>query len=101
MLFIGFQAPGTRGFTIKSGAPDVKMFGETVPIRAQVVAFEQFSDHADTPELLEWLHTFTKKPDTTYLVHGEGDAATQLRDAMQKDLGWNVQIAQWMQKVQI
>jgi metallo-beta-lactamase family protein len=101
VLFIGFQAPGTRGFTIKSGAPDVKMFGETVPIRAQVVAFEQFSDHADTPELLEWLHTFTKKPDTTYLVHGEGDAATQLRDAMQKDLGWNVQIAQWMQKVQI
>ena len=58
VLFIGFQAPGTRGFTIKSGAPEVKMFGQEVPIRAQIASLEQFSDHADTPELLEWLHTF-------------------------------------------
>jgi metallo-beta-lactamase family protein len=101
VIFIGFQAPGTRGFTIKSGAPEVKIFGQMVPIRAQVAALEQFSDHADTPELLEWLHTFQSKPKTTYLVHGEPDAASQLRDAMTKDLGWNVQIAQWMGKVDI
>ena len=48
VLFIGFQAPGTRGFTIKNGAEAVKMFGQEVPIRAQVAALEQFSDHADT-----------------------------------------------------
>jgi len=101
VIFIGFQAPGTRGFTIKSGAPEVKIFGEIVPIRAQIVAFEQFSDHADTPELLQWLHTFTKKPAATYLVHGEPAASAQLRDAMTKDLGWNVQVAQWMEKVAI
>ena len=101
VIFIGFQAPGTRGFTIKSGAPEVKIFGQMVPIRAQVAALEQFSDHADTPELLEWLHTFTSKPATTYLVHGEPDASSQLRDAMVKDLGWNVQVAQWMQKVEV
>ena len=62
VLFIGFQAPGTRGFTIKNGAPTVKMFGQEVPIRAQVASLEQFSDHADTPELLEWLHTFRRAP---------------------------------------
>ena len=101
VIFIGFQAPGTRGFTIKSAAPEVKIFGQMIPIRAQVAALEQFSDHADTPELLEWLHTFSSKPATTYLVHGEPDASTQLRDAMTKDLGWNVQIAQWMQKAEI
>lgn len=101
VLFIGFQAPGTRGFTIKSGAPEVKIFGEIVPIRAQVAAFEQFSDHADPPELLQWLRTFTKKPDATYLVHGEPAASTQLRDLMSKELGWNVQVAQWMQRVQV
>jgi metallo-beta-lactamase family protein len=101
VIFIGFQAPGTRGFTIKSGAPEVKIFGEMVPIRAQVAALEQFSDHADTPELLEWLHTFQGKPSTTYLVHGEPDASSQLRDVMTKELGWNVQVAQWMQKVQV
>ena len=101
VIFIGFQAPGTRGFTIKSGAPEVKMFGQMVPIRAQVAAFEQFSDHADTPELLEWLHTFPHKPATTYLVHGEPSASSQLRDTITKDLGWNVQIAQWLEKVNI
>src|SRR5438067_1223347 len=80
VLFIGFQAPGTRGFTIKSGAPEVKIFGQMAPIRAHVAALEQFSDHADTPELLEWLRTFPAKPSTTYLVHGEPDASSQLRD---------------------
>lgn len=101
VIFIGFQAPGTRGFTIKSGASEVKMYGQTVPIRAQVAALEQFSDHADTPELLEWLHTFSNIPATTYLVHGEPDASSQLREAMTKELGWNVQIAQWMQKADV
>jgi metallo-beta-lactamase family protein len=101
VIFIGFQAPGTRGFTIKSGAPEVKIYGEMVPIRAQVVALEQFSDHADPPELLQWLHTFPKKPGVTYLVHGESAAASQLRDTMSKELGWNVQVAQWMQKVEV
>ena len=99
MIFIGFQAPGTRGATIKSGAPEVRIFSETVPIRAQIETLEQFSDHADTPELLEWLRTFTRKPATTYLVHGEPTASSLLRDAITKELGWNVQVAEWMQKV--
>ncbi|HZR65568.1 MAG TPA: MBL fold metallo-hydrolase [Terriglobales bacterium] len=101
VLFIGFQAPGTRGFTIKSGAAEVKMFGQNIPIRAQVAALEQFSDHADIRELLEWLHTFASSPGATYLVHGEPSASSQLRDAMTRELGWNVQIAQWMQKVSV
>ena len=86
VLFIGFQAPGTRGFTIKNGATEVKMFGQEIPIRAQVAALEQFSDHADTPELLEWLHTFRRPPKQTYLVHGEPQASSQLRDAMTQGL---------------
>lgn len=101
VLFIGFQAPGTRGFTIKNGAPEVKMLGQVIPIRAEIAAFEQFSDHADTPELLEWLHTFSQEPASTYLVHGEPEASSRLRDAMSRDLGWKVEIAQWMQKVAI
>jgi metallo-beta-lactamase family protein len=99
VVFIGFQAPGTRGFIIKSGAPEVRIFSETVPIRAEITMLEQFSDHADTPELLAWLRTFTQKPATTYLVHGEPTASSLLRDAITKELGWNVQVAEWMQKV--
>ena len=72
-----------------------------VPIRAQVAALEQFSDHADTPELLEWLRTFQAAPKQTYLVHGEPAAASALRAAMEKDLAWNVQVAAYKQKVPI
>lgn len=101
VLFIGFQAPGTRGYDIKNNAGEVKMFGQVVPIRAQVAALEQFSDHADTPELLEWLHTFQAVPKQTYLVHGEPAAASELRETMVKDLSWNVQVAAYKQKVPI
>jgi metallo-beta-lactamase family protein len=101
VIFIGFQAPGTRGATIKNGAPEVKIFGEFIPIRAQVAALEQFSDHADPPELLEWLRTFKNKPGATYLVHGEPAASSQLRDRMKKELGWNVQVAAYMERVEV
>jgi metallo-beta-lactamase family protein len=101
ILFIGFQAPGTRGFAIKSGTDEIKIFGDYVPIRAQIAALEQFSDHADPPELLQWLRTFRNRPATTYLVHGEPSASGQLRDVMKKDLGWNVEIAQYLEKIEI
>jgi len=101
VLFIGFQAPGTRGCAIKSGTPEVKIFATMVPVRAQVAALEQFSDHADTPELLEWLHTFKGRPAVTYLVHGEPDAAAKLRTAITKELGWKVEVAQWKQKASL
>jgi metallo-beta-lactamase family protein len=101
ILFIGFQAPGTRGFAIKSGTEEIKIFGDYVSIRAQVAALEQFSDHADPPELLQWLHTFRNRPATTYLVHGEPVASSQLRDLMKKDLGWNVEVAQYLARVNI
>ncbi len=74
VIFIGFQAPGTRGAMIKERAPEIKIFGEFIPIRAQVAALEQFSDHADPPEMLEWLRTFKGTPAVTYLVHGEPQA---------------------------
>jgi metallo-beta-lactamase family protein len=101
ILFIGFQAPGTRGATIKAGAKEVKIFGDFVSIRAQIATFEQFSDHADPSELLTWLRTFHGKPAHTYLVHGETAASSQLRDTMSKELGWNVQVAEWMEKVAV
>ncbi len=101
VIFIGFQAPGTRGAIIKSGAHEVKIFGAFVPIRAQIAALEQFSDHADPPEMLEWLRTFKNQPSTTYLVHGEPAAASQLRDRVQKELGWEVKVAEYMERVEV
>jgi metallo-beta-lactamase family protein len=101
VLFIGFQAQGTRGEQIKSGAKVVKIFGEEVQVRAQVAALEQFSDHADTRELLEWLRTFHNPPKQTYLVHGEAQAAATLKSAMEAALHWKVDVAQYLQKVDV
>jgi metallo-beta-lactamase family protein len=99
VIFVGFQSPGTRGDTIKKGLNSVRIYSEEVPIRAQVAALEQFSDHADTEELLRWLQTFKKKPESTFLVHGEPDAASQLQQAIASKLGWNVRVAQMLEKV--
>ncbi len=99
VIFIGFQAPGSRGAIIKSGARSVRIFSQEIEVRAQVAALEQFSDHADTEELLHWLKTFPKPPASTYLVHGEPGAAMLLQQSITSRLGWNVKIAEWLQKV--
>ena len=62
VIFIGFQAPGTRGFTIKSGAGEVRIFGENVPIRARICDARAVQRSCGYAELLEWLHTFPSKP---------------------------------------
>ena len=101
VLFIGFQAVGTRGRQIKDGEKQVKIFGQVVPVRAQTAALEQFSDHADTAELIQWLHTFKKRPEVVYLVHGEPKSAESLKHAIENDLHWDVQVAAYMQQVAI
>jgi metallo-beta-lactamase family protein len=101
VIFIGFQAPGTRGAQLKAGAKTIKMFGQEIPVRAQIAALEQFSDHADTRELLSWLKTFPKAPSVTYLVHGEPSASSQLQQAISSAMGWHVEVADWLEKVQI
>jgi metallo-beta-lactamase family protein len=99
VIFIGFQSPGARGEIIKSKAKSVRIFSEEIPIRAHVAALEQFSDHADTEELLCWLKTFKQPPKTTFLVHGEPDSASLLQQTITSKLGWNVRIAEWMDKI--
>jgi metallo-beta-lactamase family protein len=99
VIFIGFQSPGTRGEIIKNKAKSVRIFSEEIPIRAHIAALEQFSDHADTEELLCWLKTFKQPPKTTFLVHGEPDSAAQLQQTISSKLGWTVKIAEWMGRV--
>ncbi|WP_327228378.1 hypothetical protein OG301_01430 [Streptomyces platensis] len=63
------------------------MFGEYVPVRAEVADVPHFSAHADRRQLLDWLRT-AAPPRVTYLVHGEPDAAAALRDRIDDALGW-------------
>ncbi|MGW8782258.1 MBL fold metallo-hydrolase RNA specificity domain-containing protein [Streptomyces sp. NPDC055796] len=69
------------------GARTLKMFGEYVPVRAEVADVPYFSAHADADQIIEWLRA-APPPHTTYLVHGEESAAETLRDRIDDELGW-------------
>jgi metallo-beta-lactamase family protein len=99
ILFEGFQAPGTRGQTIQSGAPSVKIHGEAVPIRAHIESMENLSGHADYGEILRWLTSFPKPPSRVWLVHGEPEAAQALQQRINGQLHWDAQVAQYLQQI--
>ena len=101
ILFIGFQSPGTRGRQIRDGEPEVKIYGEIIPVRAHVETIDQFSDHADYGEILRWLHTFTGAPTVTHVVHGEPESAEALRQKIEAELHWKADVAAYTQKVEI
>lgn len=90
MLFIGYQAEGTRGRTILNGNSTVRIHGEDVPIKAQVENISGFSAHADYNEILAWLIGFNRPPKKTFIVHGEPDASASLTEKITNKLGWNV-----------
>ncbi len=92
VLFVGFQAAGTRGRTLIEGAPEVRMFGRAIPVQATIEKLNAMSAHADASEILRWLRTFPKPPSTTYLVHGEPVAQVALKARIERELGWTVRI---------
>jgi metallo-beta-lactamase family protein len=100
ILFVGFQAAGTRGRLIQAGQP-VKMHGQYVHIRARIETLENLSGHADYEEILGWLHEFRQPPGKTFLVHGEPKAAESLRQKVIQELQWDVSVASYLQKVQL
>lgn len=73
VLFVGYQAEGTLGRRLLEGAKAVKIFGEEILVKAQILQIEGFSAHADQNGMLEWLKGFVKKPRTVFLVHGDAD----------------------------
>jgi metallo-beta-lactamase family protein len=101
VLFVGFQAAGTRGRLLIEGARHVKMFGQLVPVQAKIEKLNGMSSHADAGEIVKWLRTFPRAPKTTYLVHGETVPQDALRLRITKELGWTVEIPAHGQKVDV
>ncbi|MEW5847626.1 MAG: MBL fold metallo-hydrolase [Myxococcota bacterium] len=99
VLFVGHQAVGTRGAAMVAGAESVKIHGEQVPIRAEVVKLDLFSAHADGDEILAWLRTFRAPPEETFVTHGEPEAAEALRARVAEELGWRVRVARHLETV--
>lgn len=88
ILFVGFQASGTRGEAMVNGARSVKIFGDYVPVRAKVVQLAGLSAHADQSELLTWLSSGELNPRQALVVHGEPGAADAFRRRLTDQLGW-------------
>jgi metallo-beta-lactamase family protein len=88
IIFVGFQAAGTRGRALIDGQRETKLLGRHIPVRSEIVDLSSFSVHADQSELLGWLRTAPNEPDAVYVVHGEARAASALRDAVREQLGW-------------
>jgi metallo-beta-lactamase family protein len=99
VLFVGYQAAGTRGRLLKDGAAEVRMLGAVVPVNAAIMTSDAYSAHADRDEILRWLGGFKRPPGMTYVVHGEAGAADALREAIVSHLGWNAAVAQDGQRV--
>ncbi len=101
VLFVGYQAAGTRGRTILEGAQEVKIHGQMIPIRAQIRALNTLSAHADYKETLLWLRGFRKAPKRNFVVHGEQAASVALQLRIAVTLGWPAEIPTLEQTVQL
>lgn len=99
ILFVGFQAGGTRGEAMVNGAKAVKIHGAYIPVRAEVATLENLSGHADADEIMTWLGHFERPPREAYITHGEPAAADALRHRIEEMLGWRCRIPDYLQNV--
>ena len=101
VLFAGFQAPGTRGDKIQSGAETVKIHGEQIPCRAEVVDLPNLSAHADWREIIDWMRQIKEPPRMTFITHGEPNAAQAFQSHVREELGWQSEIPAYKEKVKL
>jgi len=99
VLFVGFQAPGTRGEQMLSGAGEIKIHGQLVPVRAEIVVMHGLSAHADYAELIGWLRSVKEPPRRVFITHGEPAAADAFRVHLREQLGWRGEVPEYLEKV--
>lgn len=88
VIFVGYQAEGTLGRSLVEGAKEVKLFGETISVNAEIYNLEGFSGHADQKGLLDWLGGFQVKPKQIFLVHGEADSKHDFAEKIREVYGY-------------
>ena len=92
IVITGYQVPGTRGRSIAAGERQVRIYGEWVPINAQVANLQMLSAHADADELIRWAAGFTTAPRQVFVVHGEPQPADTLRSRLGREFGWQATV---------
>jgi metallo-beta-lactamase family protein len=101
VILAGFQAQGTRGRALQEGAKTIHIFGQEIPVNAEIVQLGQFSAHAGKSELLRWLTGLPAPPQQTYLTHGEPSAAQSLQSSIQEKFHWKVSVARHLDTVDL
>lgn len=101
VLFAGFQAMGTRGAAMIAGADEVRIHGESVPVRAEVAHIDSLSAHADREGLLAWIGALPEAPKQVFMTHGEPAAADALRQAVQARYGWPCRVPDDLETVSL
>lgn len=101
IVFVGYQSEGTRGRRLLDGEPEIKIFGEFVPVKAKVERLENLSAHADSKEILRWLGGFRRAPKTVFLVHGEPKAQEALKQKIVEKFGWHVEVPDYLDKFEL
>jgi metallo-beta-lactamase family protein len=99
IVLVGFQAGGTRGATLASGAHSVRIHGQDVPVRAEIARIDQLSAHADAGEIIGWLRGAAAAPSRTFITHGEPAAADALRQRIERELHWDCYMPTYQEEV--
>lgn len=89
VLFVGYQSVGTLGRALVEGAESVKLFGEEIQVKAQILQLPGISGHADSEGLMRWISAMNKKPEFVFVTHGDASACEAFRDRLHNDLGLN------------
>ena len=89
ILFVGNQSVGTLGRIILDGTTEVKLFGETIAVSAEIRRLNGVSGHADREGLIRWLQSFAKKPKKVFVVHGDEQVVDIFTDYIKNELGYN------------
>ncbi len=95
ILFVGYQAPGTLGYSIVNGAKKVKIFGEEIAVNARIEYIEGYSGHADQEGLMNFIYSFRNKPKNIFLVHGEPNSQDVFKQKVEEDTGISVLVPEF------
>lgn len=101
IVIIGYQAEGTRGRKLLEGAQEIKIRGKYYQVRAHIQEIQGLSAHADQADLLNWLSELKTLPQKVFLVHGENQAADELRIKIQEKYGFDCGVARMGQIVEL
>lgn len=89
VVFVGYQANGTLGRMLLEGASEVKLFGETIEVMAEIVKLEGVSGHADKAGLIKWVTSFNDRLKQVFVVHGEDEVSTGFAKCLCDEYGLN------------